>query len=82
LRGETIAMAAWSMTLTPPQRDLLKKLPERPRGEIALGLPYPEGWEELERAGYITVSSPTRGDLSVLIFKITEAGRRALAAAG
>jgi DNA-binding PadR family transcriptional regulator len=69
------------MTLTPQQRDLLSKLAERPGGEIAYGLPYPEGQEELERAGFITAKPPTRGDLSVLIFQITEAGRRALAAA-
>jgi hypothetical protein len=69
------------MTPTPQQRDLLKKLAEKPNGEIAIGLPHPEGWKELERAGYIAASSPTRGDLSVFIFKITSAGRRALAGA-
>ena len=69
------------MTLTPQQRNLLKKLVQKPDGEIALGPPHPEGWEELERAGHITVSPPTRGDLSALIFKITDAGRRAFAAA-
>jgi hypothetical protein len=67
------------MTLTPQQRDLLKKLVEK-NGELALGPPRPEGWNELERAGYITSASPTRGDLSVLIFQITDIGRQALAA--
>jgi hypothetical protein len=65
-----------TMTLTQQQRDLLKRLAEKPNGEIALGLPHPEGWQQLEHAGYITVSTPTRGDPSVLIFKITDAGRR------
>ena len=66
------------MTLTQQQIDLLKRLAEKPAGEIALGPPQPEGWNELEQAGYVTVTSPTRGDLSVLIFKITDTGRRTL----
>ena len=68
------------MKLTPQQRDLLKRLSERPTGEIPLDLPYIEGWEELKRSGFITVSSPTRSDFSVRIFKITDRGRKALAA--
>jgi hypothetical protein len=67
------------MTLTQQQIDLLERLAAKPNGEIALGPPHPSGWKELEQAGYVTVTSPTRGDLSVLIFQITEAGRRALA---
>ena len=69
------------MKLTPQQRVLLTGLAERPNGETSRGLPYPEGWEGLEQAGYITVLRATRGHLSVLTFKITDAGQRALAAA-
>jgi DNA-binding PadR family transcriptional regulator len=68
------------MMFTQPQCDLLKKLAEKPNGEINLGLPHPAAWKQLEDAGYITASALTRGDLSVLTFKITDAGRRVLEA--
>lgn len=67
------------MTLTPQHIELLKQLAEKERYQSP---PLPVGGEELERAGYIAITTPTRGDLSLLIVQITEASRRALAAAG
>jgi hypothetical protein len=67
------------MTLTPQHRDLLEQLVER-KGQIVQNAALPIGCEELERAGYITIISPTRGDLSALIVEITDIGRKALAA--
>jgi hypothetical protein len=67
------------MMLTHPQIDFLKQLAARPSGEIPLAPSHhPERWKDLEQAGYITANPPTRGDLSVLIFKITDAGRQVL----
>jgi hypothetical protein len=67
------------MQLTPQHIELLKQLVEKERQQRP---PLPVGGEDLERAGYIAVTTPTQGDLSFLIVQITEAGRRALAAAG
>ena len=39
--------------------------------------PDHEEWEALERLGYVSIDPATRGDLSVLLFTITDAGRRA-----
>jgi hypothetical protein len=67
------------MTLTPQHIKLLKELAEKERYQSP---PLLAGGEELERAGYIAITSPTRGEVSMLIIQITEAGRRALTAAG
>jgi hypothetical protein len=66
------------LTISTKERDLLKNLVAKD-GEPALNPPHPEGWNELERGRYITVASPTRGDLSVPIFQITDKGRQELA---
>jgi hypothetical protein len=66
------------MTLTSQHINLLKQLAER---EWHQRPPLPVGCDELEHMGYITAVPPTRGDLSFLIVQITDAGRRALAAA-
>jgi hypothetical protein len=73
-----IRTSSSNLTLSTKQRDLLKNLVAKD-GELALSPPRPEGWSELERGRYITVASPTRGDLSVLIFQITNKGRQELA---
>ena len=51
------------MTLTKPQIAFLKQLCERPNGEIPLASSphHPEGWKDLEKAGYITAEPPTPG---------------------
>ena len=46
--------------------ELLKQLVEKERVQRP---PLPVGGEDLELAGYIAVTSPTRGDLSLLIVR-------------
>ena len=70
------------MTLTHAQIDLLKRLAARSNGALGLGPPHHEEWEALERSGYVTIDPATRGDLSVRLYTITDAGRGALAEAG
>ena len=64
------------MRLMKSQIQLLRQLAEKLR---VLAPPLPEGWEELERAGYIKeVAPPTGTDLTLLVVELTPAGRRTL----
>jgi hypothetical protein len=65
--------------LTQAQFGFLARLSATPNGALGLAPPHREEWMALEAPGYIIVNPVTRGDLSVRLFTITEAGRRALA---